>query len=382
MKVVFFGMNLNYGGGKIFGINIVKEWLCNLDKNQVFAVLPHDKDYLEVWNQYGGLEDNVWFVNKTEYSRLGRLNLERSGKINNWLRKKKISHILNATNLPLKNPPCTQVLFLHRAFLIAPINLYGRFYPWKKIMKIYFEKNFFKLMKKNVDKWVVQSEFMKENLNKELKVKDSLISVIPSGSAHEKSHPLNNQVNPILKKDKKEYFDIIVPTKSYDHKRLITILDILNHYSFKKEIRFITTLDKNIKKDRLLLDLFSKEIKSGKIKNLGFLSPQELHEQYLYSDAMYMPTLIESYGLPFVEAMYYSLPVITFNTPIANEICGDAAIYFEEDNISSLVQEIYKLVKDEDNFYKRRILSYKRYKEVGVTWERSAILLYNSIIDG
>jgi glycosyltransferase involved in cell wall biosynthesis len=58
-----------------------------------------------------------------------------------------------------------------------------------------------------------------------------------------------------------------------------------------------------------------KELAKGdsRIKFLGFISDDEVIEFYKSLDVFVFPTLIEGYGMPIVEAMACSIPVITLN---------------------------------------------------------------------
>jgi glycosyltransferase involved in cell wall biosynthesis len=46
-------------------------------------------------------------------------------------------------------------------------------------------------------------------------------------------------------------------------------------------------------------------------------------------DALFFPSLAESYGLPLVEAMVMGLPVVCADLPYAHWLCADQALYFD-----------------------------------------------------
>jgi glycosyltransferase involved in cell wall biosynthesis len=65
------------------------------------------------------------------------------------------------------------------------------------------------------------------------------------------------------------------------------------------------------------------------IKNVDRLSPEGCLETYRRVDALFFPSLAESYGLPLVEAMVMGLPVVCADLPYAHWLCADQALYFD-----------------------------------------------------
>ena len=50
---------------------------------------------------------------------------------------------------------------------------------------------------------------------------------------------------------------------------------------------------------------------------------------YSRVDALFFPSVAESYGSPLVEAMVTGLPVVCSDLPFARWMCGDEGIYFD-----------------------------------------------------
>jgi glycosyltransferase involved in cell wall biosynthesis len=65
------------------------------------------------------------------------------------------------------------------------------------------------------------------------------------------------------------------------------------------------------------------------VKNAGRLGTKECVAAYLGSDALFFPSLRESFGLPLVEAMVFGAPIVCADLPYARWLCGDEAIYFD-----------------------------------------------------
>jgi hypothetical protein len=76
------------------------------------------------------------------------------------------------------------------------------------------------------------------------------------------------------------------------------------------------------------------------VRNVGRLDPQGCLSAYQNADALFFPSLLESYGLPLVEAMTLGLPVVCSDLPYARWLCGDEAIYFDPLSAASAWQAI------------------------------------------
>lgn len=72
------------------------------------------------------------------------------------------------------------------------------------------------------------------------------------------------------------------------------------------------------------------------LRCVGHLSPLHVLAEYQNADALLFLSLSESLGFPLLEAMWIGLPIICPDLPYARVLCGNAAIYFEPDDIESL----------------------------------------------
>jgi glycosyltransferase involved in cell wall biosynthesis len=65
------------------------------------------------------------------------------------------------------------------------------------------------------------------------------------------------------------------------------------------------------------------------VRLLGGLSTAELDSLYALADCLVLPTLHEGFGLPALEAMARSVPVVCSDIPALREVAGEAALYFD-----------------------------------------------------
>lgn len=69
---------------------------------------------------------------------------------------------------------------------------------------------------------------------------------------------------------------------------------------------------------------------------VGQLDPADVIAGYRQTDALLFLSRSESYGFPLVEAMTVGLPIVAPDLPYARTLCGDGAIYFDQQNVESL----------------------------------------------
>lgn len=79
------------------------------------------------------------------------------------------------------------------------------------------------------------------------------------------------------------------------------------------------------------------------IANAGRLAHNECLGEYHRADALFFPSLLESYPLPLIEAMTLGLPVVCADRPYARWICESEAIYFDPRSSSDAWRAIGEL---------------------------------------
>jgi len=79
---------------------------------------------------------------------------------------------------------------------------------------------------------------------------------------------------------------------------------------------------------------------------LGTLDEGELYQAYRQSTILVMPSLIETVGLPMLEAMRVGTPVLAADRPYAHAVCGDAAEYFDPLSPADFAEKAARLLAD------------------------------------
>lgn len=106
---------------------------------------------------------------------------------------------------------------------------------------------------------------------------------------------------------------------------------------FRQELRNVLVIltisaDDHPNAERLLQCIADLKLASN-ILNVGPLKQQELAGYYQHCDALFLPTLLESFSGAYLEAMQFGRPILTSDLDFARYICGDAAMYFDPWNV-------------------------------------------------
>ncbi|MBS0558654.1 MAG: glycosyltransferase family 4 protein [Proteobacteria bacterium] len=105
-------------------------------------------------------------------------------------------------------------------------------------------------------------------------------------------------------------------------------------------------------------------------RRLGRISDAELRALYESAACLLFPSRYEGFGLPPVEAMACGCPVLAARVGAVEEICGDSALYFDNDEPCSIMLAVERLL-DEDGLAER-LRERGRARSAALSWEASA----------
>ena len=102
----------------------------------------------------------------------------------------------------------------------------------------------------------------------------------------------------------------------------------------------------------------------------GFLSDEELAATYAGALALVMPSLMEGFGLPALEAMAAGAPVITSTARALMEVTGDAALHVDPRSPERLADAMWRIASDEA--LRATLTARGRQRARAFTWRRCA----------
>lgn len=266
-----------------------------------------------------------------------------------FLKKNQNKLLINLTNtapIAYRN----QIVTIHDlAFLHNPM--------WFSFAFRAFYKFLIPVIAKKAKHIVTVSEFSKSEISEKLGIPPGKISVVYNS--------VPSSFKEQIKKD--EHEDYALAVGSLDpRKNLSTLIKAFD--SIKgTNLKLFVIGSTNSKIFRNELPDFDKK----KILFLGRVSDEELASLYANAKMFIYPTLYEGFGIPNIEAMYFSTAVITSDIPVTREVCKDAAYYVNPLDPNAIQQAVLTLENDE------ALLRSLSTKGKGVshyyTWEKAGI---------
>jgi glycosyltransferase involved in cell wall biosynthesis len=104
----------------------------------------------------------------------------------------------------------------------------------------------------------------------------------------------------------------------------------------------------------------------------GFVTDEDLIALYNSALAVVMPAFSEGFGLPAVEAMSCSVPVLASNRGALPEVVGDAGIYFDPCDVTAISNAITQIAENDD--LRSQLSAIALSRAGNFSWQRAAEL--------
>ena len=157
---------------------------------------------------------------------------------------------------------------------------------------------------------------------------------------------------------------------AYPHKNIERLIDAFALITPEfPEVKLLLVGKKNYFYDRLAEKVAKMQLEK-QIVFAGGVSDEELHALYTHAQALVLPSLMEGFGLPGLEAMQIGCLVLASDIPVFKEIYEDAAVYFDPLAVESIHATIREVVQNRQKFQ-----SFIKKGEKQVThfsWEKMA----------
>ena len=256
----------------------------------------------------------------------------------------------------------------------------GYFYPELKAYKYFdtiYQKNMITSSVKRAEKIITVSKKTKEDLMKFTDVDENKIFVI-----YEDCHPIfknpidENKTNEIIDKYKIIKPFIFFPSSSISPRKnfhgLISAFNLIKSliphhlYFTAPESWGDNIIEKNI---------FNYQNENTRLHRLGLVPLEDMPYLYHLADFAIYPSFLEGFGIPLIEAMSCSCPIITSNTFSLPEVASDAALYVDPHSISDIASNIVKLANNEE--LKKELIKKGLERKDKFSWEKSTKKISN-----
>ena len=113
----------------------------------------------------------------------------------------------------------------------------------------------------------------------------------------------------------------------------------------------------------------------------GFVTDAEMRWLHENAEAYVLPSLSEGFSIPGLEAMDNGCVLISSNASCLPEVYGDAARYFDPEDVSDMARAIQEVLRDEKLQKKLRAEGKKQVKKY--SWDKMAkesLAIYNEVL--
>jgi glycosyltransferase involved in cell wall biosynthesis len=302
IKRLLYAPNIHQGGGKILLLSLIKA----VKGDDVIFALDERLDLpVEL------LEENVIWVKPTLISRLWlELRLQRLIA--------KDTLVLCMGNLPLLfAKQGIQKVFVQNRYLVEYISLTA--FSFRPRVRIMIERWWLRSRVTRVNSFIVQTPTMKRLTQQAFGVETKVLPFLSRETCEELAAE---------RKSKEKKYDFVYIASGEPHKNHKTL--IYAWIALAKENispSLCLTLHKKIFPE--LCDwIFSKiENYDLKISIVGECFHEDINKIYQQSGALIYPSLLESFGLPLIEATLSGLPVLASNKSYVMDVINPSAVF-------------------------------------------------------
>jgi glycosyltransferase involved in cell wall biosynthesis len=205
---------------------------------------------------------------------------------------------------------------------------------------------------RSATRWVLETEVAAGGLARVLGVERGRCHVIPNSPAEHYYRAAGRAWEPFgpMRKERSDDFNLLVFSAWYPHKNLELVPRVAAETRKRdpsRSYRFFLTFDRSspawtrIQRDAARLGV------ADRVANLGTIPIADGPRLYGSADALFLPTLLESFTATYPEAMCMGRPIVTTDLDFAREICGDAGLFFPPGDATAAAEAVVRTASDE-----------------------------------
>lgn len=204
---------------------------------------------------------------------------------------------------------CEVFTYFHQVLFLNPGLDNGKIDFVIKIIK----SAIIKILRKNTDYWIVQTEYMQQLIAKNYDIKIEKIKIFPFYNI-----PIINKEN-IGHRIKNQFVYVGLAHGKYKNHKLLIEAFALSYKNNQTGELHLTIDDSN---QELIKQIMYYQESNIPIINHGLLDKIEVNKLYSRSEYLIFPSLQESFGLPIIEAIKYGCKVLASKRPYVSEVCN------------------------------------------------------------
>lgn len=238
-------------------------------------------------------------------------------------------------------------------------------------------KKFFPLFAKKATKIITVSEFSKQDLIKQYNIKSNKIVVAHNGG-NESFKPISLPEKEVVRKQFSNGQDFFVYVGAlHGRKNINRLFEAFDEFKLKTSSKTkLVVVGENLWKNQNYRT--SKRLKfESDIIFTGHLPIQNLIKVVATARALVLVSYFEGFGIPLVEAMRCSVPVIASNVTSLPEVVGDSGLLVDPFDVTDISKALIKL--DSNNEIHTELSKKGLERSKKFSWDKSADIIWNEI---
>ena len=362
MRILIIAHNLRFAGGLSVGQNIVKTLPQIAPMHEYLFIVPSGCSYPEFYNK-----TNVKVVECPQMGLMKRLFWERFS-LPNIVKSFHPDWTWCLGNYGLTLSGHRQSILFHDSHLIYPASKFGDVDQWYRFKKWLLK---LKLRKSLIYTSTVycQTDTVRQRFHETFHYPLSQLALCPGAFSLPKPSlnlpevlGYNNLGN--------EKFRLFYVSSCSGHKNHRILLDVFANYRDKLAdvVCFLTIGQNENARATSLIKAIKEKSLGNQLIPIGHLEASQVARCYGAMDALIFPSLLETVGLPLIEAMQYGLPVIVSDRDFAHEVCGPAAEYVNPVSAEDIKNSILRLKHDPVRYDELKRMGKERTRDYLKTW--------------
>lgn len=335
-RILVNGISAKSGGGRSILTNFLTMLNARGSLHNFTVIVPDDVSY----GGYAG--PGVQLLPMPRLSKTALLPAVNALVLPGLVHRGGFDLVLNLSDIPI--PTETRQLFLFDwSYAAFPESIAWQRAGFADNLKRRSKLHFFRRYLRYVDVIIAQGPAIRDRLQRLYGV--SQLHVIPNAVALD-----NLSAGEFHDFALGAGFKLLCLSQYYSHKNLEVLIDVAELIRARSiDLKIVLTIEAvQGPGARRLIEAIADRNLGGIIVNVGSVPMPRVPSLYRQTDALLLPTLLESFSGTYVEAMFHGKPIFTSDYEFAVDVCQDAAFYFDPLNAHDILRVISQAIENPD----------------------------------
>lgn len=346
MRILFNASNVAATGPTVLLKQMVPA-IAQMDPSSKFHLLLPTSARVSDWSLPSNVTcEQIYRASIPEISRLWDLHI----RLPHIARAGNYDAVVTLGDLGPIHLPMPHLIYLHQPYYVYSVPELSTALSSPQRLKLWYQRRHFCRSVQYACKLLVQTPVVGQRAMVACDIPESKVVVVrpslPFDVSKLRADPARSF--PLLGGYEGKKLTLLFLAAHYGHKNHIilpSVAEEIRRRALQDGVHIFVTLDgSRSSAEKALLQRLGQY--PDVITNLGILTHAASIDALGSAGALFLPTLVETLGLPYLEAMVLQKPILTSDLDFAHYVCGQEALYFDPHNARSIVDKIEELMAD------------------------------------